>query len=66
LDSVQRIATIRHGKIDGWMEAMTMDFPIRDGEELDKLQAGNHIAGTVYVDGVTFSLGDVRQTTGPR
>jgi protein SCO1 len=59
LDASQRIATIRHGKIDGWMEAMTMDFPVREGEALGNLQPGAHIQATVYVQSLTFSIGNV-------
>ncbi|HYP06126.1 MAG TPA: copper-binding protein [Bryobacteraceae bacterium] len=60
LNAKQRIATIRHGKIEGWMEAMTMDFPVRDGEDLHKLQPGARIHATVFVQGFTFSIGKVR------
>jgi protein SCO1/2 len=61
LDPPRRIATIRHGKIEGWMEAMTMEFPVREGEDLSKLQPGNHIEATVYVQGLTFAIGGVRK-----
>ena len=61
LDTAQRTATIRHGKIEGWMEAMTMEFPVRKGEDLDKLRPGNHIEATVYVTGVLFEIGSVRK-----
>jgi Cu/Ag efflux protein CusF len=61
LNTAQRTATIRHGKIEGWMEAMTMEFPVREGEDLGKLQPGNHIEATVYVSGLTFEIGSVRK-----
>ena len=60
VDPVQRIATIRHKKIEGWMEAMTMDFPIRKDEPLDLIQAGQSIQAKVYVRGLTFEIGDAR------
>jgi Cu/Ag efflux protein CusF len=28
LDIHRQIATVKHEKIEGWMEAMTMDFPV--------------------------------------
>jgi Cu/Ag efflux protein CusF len=63
LNSTDRIATIRHEKIDGWMEAMTMEFPVREGEDLLKLGEGNQITATVYVQGMTFSIGNVQPDT---
>jgi protein SCO1/2 len=60
LDAANRIVTIRHEKIDGWMEAMTMDFPIQDGEALTKYEPGNHIQAVVNVQGLTFTIGNAR------
>jgi Cu/Ag efflux protein CusF len=59
LNTAERIATIRHEKIEGWMEAMTMDFPVREGESLVNLQPGKHIKAKVYVRGLTFEIGEV-------
>jgi Cu/Ag efflux protein CusF len=60
VDPVQRIATIRHQKIEGWMEAMTMDFPVRKNEPIEDLHAGRKIEAKVYVQGLTFEIGDLR------
>ena len=47
------------------MEPMTMDFPVRAGEDLAKLQPGKHIRAKVYVQGFTFSIGEVRSASRP-
>jgi Cu/Ag efflux protein CusF len=52
-------ATIKHKDIQGWMQAMTMDYPIRTKEDFTKLHAGDHIIGTVYVQDEDFSVGDI-------
>jgi Cu/Ag efflux protein CusF len=45
--------------IEGWMEAMTMEYPVKDKTELDSLHAGDHITATVYVQGVNYSIGEI-------
>ena len=42
-------ANIKHEKIDGWMEAMTMEFPVKDKSEFDSLRVGDRITATVFV-----------------
>ena len=59
-DPTSQTATIKHKAIEGWMGAMTMDYPIRTKEDFAKLHAGEHIAGTVYVQDEDYSVGDVR------
>jgi Cu/Ag efflux protein CusF len=51
VDPVAKMATIDAGKIDDWMEAMTMEYPVRPDSELAKLHAGDRIEATVVVDG---------------
>jgi len=60
LDPQNRVATIKHEEIPGWMEAMTMDFPIRDAAEFNKLSVGDRIEATVFVEEVGFALGEIR------
>jgi Cu/Ag efflux protein CusF len=35
-------------KVEGWMEAMTMDYKVDDSAILKKLKAGDEIMATVY------------------
>jgi Cu/Ag efflux protein CusF len=54
-------ATIKHGPIQGWMEAMTMDYPIRSKQDFEKLHPGDHISATVNVRGSDYDLTDIRE-----
>ena len=47
LDPKVRAATLKHEKIEGFMEAMTMDFPVKDPAEFAKLAVGQRITATV-------------------
>jgi len=54
-----RIAVIKHEKIEGWMEAMTMEFPIPDAKVFASLKEGDWIRATVNVNDDYFWLTDV-------
>ena len=54
-----RIAVIQHEKIEGWMEAMTMDFPVPSLAEFSKLKAGMVIRATVNVNDAYFWLTNI-------
>ncbi len=60
LDPAAKIATIKHGKIGDWMDAMTMDFPVRDPAEFAKLHVGDKMAATVYVQDTDFWIGEIQ------
>ncbi len=61
LDPQGHIAKIKHREIKGWMEAMTMEYSIKDPAEFDKLRAGDRITATVFVQGLNYWLGDIHQ-----
>ena len=65
LDADGKIAAIKAGKIDGWMEAMTMEYPIKDKAEFDKLRTGEKINATVYVQGNSYWVGGIQEDTAP-
>ncbi|MGB7758463.1 MAG: copper-binding protein [Bryobacteraceae bacterium] len=50
LNAASRTATIAAGKIGDWMDAMTMDYPIKPDSEFAKLKVGDHIKATVVVE----------------
>lgn len=50
--------TVNGEKVEGWMDAMTMDYKVDDPSILDKVKAGDQITATVY-DG-DYSLHKVR------
>ena len=61
LDPKAHIAKINGQKIEGWMEAMTMEYPVKDPQEFDKLHAGDHITATVFVQDLNYWLGEIHQ-----
>lgn len=51
LDATAKSATIDAGKIGDWMDAMTMEYPVKPDTEFEKLHVGDHIQATVvWVD----------------
>jgi Cu/Ag efflux protein CusF len=54
-----RIAVIEHEKIEGWMEAMTMEFPVPDAAQFAKLREDQTIRATVLVNDSYFWLADI-------
>ena len=52
-------AVIRHQKIEGWMEAMTMEFPVKDEHEFRRLHPGDQIAATVFVRDMDYWIGEI-------
>ncbi len=55
-----RIAVVKHEKIEGWMEAMTMDFPVPDAAEYDKLREGQRIRATVQVNDLHYWMTNIQ------
>jgi Cu/Ag efflux protein CusF len=49
LDASSHTATIAAGKIGDWMEAMTMEYPVKPDAEFQKLHVGDKIEATVVV-----------------
>jgi Cu/Ag efflux protein CusF len=49
IDIPGKSAAINAEKIEGWMEAMTMDYPVHDPKLLEGLKPGDHITASVHV-----------------
>jgi Cu/Ag efflux protein CusF len=60
IDPAAKSATIEHGKIGDWMEAMTMEFPVKPDNEFAKLHAGDRIEGTVVVQDLRYYVTDIK------
>lgn len=65
LDTQGKIAAIKHEKIGDWMEAMTMEFPVKDQAEFDKLKTGETINATVNVQGNSYWVSDIHEASEP-
>lgn len=59
LDRSTQTATIDAGKIGDWMDAMTMEYPVKPDAEFYKLHAGDHIEATVVVNGDKYYVTEV-------
>ncbi|MCZ2075561.1 MAG: copper-binding protein [Bryobacteraceae bacterium] len=63
LDRTNQVARINHEKIEGWMDAMTMEFPVKDKAEFDKLAVGDRITAIVYVRDLEYYIGKIEVVT---
>lgn len=50
VDKAKKKATIAHEEIPDYMEAMTMDFPIREAWVMDELAPGSQVTAELVVD----------------
>jgi Cu/Ag efflux protein CusF len=66
LDPEGHIATLKNEKIEGWMESMTMDFPVKDQADFNKLHAGDTVRATVFVQGLEYWIGNVQPENVPK
>ena len=59
LDQQEHTATIKHEEIKGWMEAMTMEFPVPSKKEFARLSRGQTIRATVFVRDLDYHIGEI-------
>ncbi len=62
LDASSHTATIAAGKIGDWMEAMTMEYPVKPDAEFQKLKVGDHIEATVVVSDLKYHVTEIKVT----
>ncbi len=60
LDARTKSALIAAGKIGDWMEAMTMEYPVKPDAEFEKLHPGDRIEATVVVSDERYYVTDVK------
>ena len=65
LDPAAKSATINAGKIGDWMEAMTMEYPIKPDTEFGKLHVGDSIQATVVVNDLKYYVTEVKVVPKP-
>ena len=61
LDPNNNLASVHNEKIDGWMDAMTMQYPVEDRNEYLALHKGEKITATVNVTSEGFWLTNVKE-----
>ncbi|MBV8732881.1 MAG: copper-binding protein [Acidobacteriia bacterium] len=54
IDPTSKSATINAGKISDWMEAMTMEYPVKPDSDFQKLHVGDRIQATVVVNDLKY------------
>src|ERR1035438_2381341 len=59
LDPATHNATIQHGKIGDWMDAMTMEYTVKPDSEFARLHVGDHIQATVVVEDPAYWVTDI-------
>jgi len=57
VDLAGKTATIHNERIEGWMEPMTMEYPVPDPA---KLHPGEPITATVVVSDLNFHLENIK------
>src|SRR5205085_10694099 len=60
LDPTSKTATIAAGKIGDWMEAMTMEYPVKPDTEFQKLHVGDKIDATVVVSDPGYYVTEIK------
>ena len=60
LDANTQMAAIKGDKIEGWMEAMTMEYPVKDKAEFARLHPGDRIQATVFVNESSYYIGGIQ------
>jgi Cu/Ag efflux protein CusF len=64
VDAKGGIATINGQKIEGWMGAMSMEYPVKDPQEFSTLHPHDCIDATVFVQGTEYWVGEVKHSQG--
>ena len=64
LNADRQTATVDAGAIPNFMEAMTMEYPVKSKNEFKSLQAGERITATVDVaDDDSYALSNIKPQT---
>jgi protein SCO1/2 len=62
VDPSTQLAIIKGEEIQGWMPAMTMEYPVKNKQEFQKLKAGEQIQAKVIVQGTDYWLANVSES----
>src|SRR5260221_5223492 len=64
LDASSNVAAIQNEKVEGWMDAMTMEYPIENAGEYKSLRPGDKIEAIVNVTSEGYWLTGVHKRQG--
>lgn len=64
LDPAAHLATVKHEAIEGWMGAMTMEYPVKDQTEFAKLKVGGKLDAKIKVQGTDYWIATVNPEPG--
>ena len=56
---------LRHEEIAGFMQAMTMPFPVAKRELLDGIEPGDRVEGVLLVEGARYALVSLAEIPAP-
>src|SRR5258707_30709 len=62
VDPAGQLITVNGEKIEGWMDAMKMEYPVKDKQEFQKLKVGDRVTAKVVVQGTDYWLAGVTDT----
>ena len=62
VDAGARRVALDHGDIPGMMKAMTMEFDVAPGVQLEGLQPGTEVDFWVTEEGGTYTVTDIRRS----
>ncbi|MEQ1886424.1 MAG: copper-binding protein [Bryobacteraceae bacterium] len=61
-DPSAQLVSVKGEKIEGWMDAMTMDYPVRDKAIFEKLKVGDAITAKILVQEADYWVSEVTES----
>ncbi len=55
-----QIAVVKHEDVEGWMKAMTMEFPVKEKADFEKLKEGVVFDAKVHVQDLDYWLAGIK------
>jgi protein SCO1/2 len=59
MNPVQQTVLLKHEAIKGWMDAMTMEFPVKEKSDFEKFAPKQKIVAKVNVQGTEYWLSNI-------
>lgn len=59
MNPVNQTVLLRHEEIKGWMDAMTMEFPVKEKADFEKFKPKQKITAKVNVQGDEFWISNI-------